>query len=215
MIASVLSASAKTNCKPDVDKLLFDLKGLSDSKCFLPSYGAAVPTISRDVEKCLAEINPKQMKKFGIEEENILFYIAGYVARKVSRKVCGDCQALLMGELDPEDPCHSFLQAKKVKETDGLVVPSQGLFQLVSQFESLYNALVIKFLYKEKVRVRLVTALMDGIEFPSCSVNCETLLFCASLYTTLRLHHSLKEENLTFPSSKASKNRKVLQFRHA
>ena len=153
------------------------------------------------------------------EEDNILAYIAGYICRKLSPKVCTDCQTKLSGTINRLDPSHHFLREKQYDGTKkgGLAVPSTALTAVCTEAESLYRKHCEQVLHLGGIRSRLVSAISKGLSQDhdiACSNKCATLKLIINLFINIRLHHTLKDNNCEFSSSTGKKNRKLLKLQH-
>ena len=91
--------SSNANCEADVDKFICILELLN---LLFPHLFLSLCTISANgADEGLTN-----------QEVNTLAYIAGYIVRKISQKVCTSCKGKIVGELDADNRNHDFLSAK-------------------------------------------------------------------------------------------------------
>ena len=102
--------------------------------------------------------------------ENVLVYMAGYVARKVMLTVsCVECRCALVGEpTKGDEKTHCLLT---LKNQGGLLVPSKGLIRVITVSESCLRALTgTRKLSHSASRLRLQSEVMGilGLEDVFC-----------------------------------------------
>ena len=218
MVERIMVPSPRANCQEDVDAFLFNINAPNKSttaSVFEVPPPPADPEIPESVRSLMAVFTIEQT--MSVEEENILTYIAGYVSRKVSLKVCDECRESLHGTYNALDQAHCFLHEKQYDGTKkgGLVVPSKDLFQVCTEAETIYRKNCEQMLHMSGVRMRLVNVINKGLgPYFMCNSGCATLKMVVSLFVNIRLHHSLKDNNCEFASSVGKKNRKLLKLKH-
>ena len=105
MVDRIMVTSDSSNCEADVDDFLFSLSSLSSRS----ENPVAALDVNEQAQSDIPESDRSIMAVFmqtevlSVEENNILYYISGYVARKVSSKVCGDCKSVLTGQANSLD----------------------------------------------------------------------------------------------------------------
>lgn len=220
MVDAVMIPSKASNCQEDVDAFLLTLNSIG-----APASNAPIDTIEQSnlevpesVRSLLSVCSlPMPMHEpLSDAECNIVAYIAGYLCRKVRSKVCESCKETLQTTIDSQNPTHVLLSQKNYGDTagEGLIAPSSLLYEFVETLEVEYRKTVESVTHMGQVRGRLVMSLAKstGVSM-SCNVcQCKPMLL--NLFVTVRLHHSLKDSNLSFSSSQGRRNRKVLKFSH-
>lgn len=90
-----------------------------------------------------SSIQPYLNSNFPSVIDNILVYIAGFVVRKVVKKLqCGICCDSLVDEYAPHTPGHlsSSYHFLRLKNRGGLVIPSEGTVRVVKEAERCIRA---------------------------------------------------------------------------
>jgi len=214
MVDRIMIPSSRGNCKEDVDAFLFSLNQKSTpAHVFLPDV-VSDPEIPESVRSLMAVFTLPQA--LSCEEENILTYIAGYICRKISSKVCEECRGQLSVPLDDNNPSHMFLSEKSYQgaKKGGLVVPSEALTALCTDAETIYREKCQEALHSTSVRTRLVSAITKGAGMYFTSCACPLIKLTVNLFVNIRLHHTLKEGNRDFVSVDGRRNRKLLKLKH-
>ena len=120
--------------------------------------------------------------------------------------------------MDSDKPEHTLLSNKNYNEAaSGLTTPSDMLLNAVKQMESKYRVTLEHVIHQGGVTGRLQQCLLKCVldEGISCPQNvCHVSLAVCRLFTTLRLHHSLREANRHTQSCNRRRNRKVMKFSH-
>ena len=221
MVERIMIPSSNGNCQEDVDAFLFTLKGNEclRSTMFDESPAPQDPEIPESIRSLMAVFTLPETSSLSTEEDNILVYIAGYVARKVSPKVCEGCRGQLCATFDADNPNHVFLGAKSHAgaKHGGLVVPSEALVSVCSEAEQIYRDKCEQLLNSSSVRMRLITAITKGVGIhltEACSQSCPLLKMVVAIFVNIRLNHTLKENNCSFSESVGKKNRKLLKLQH-
>ncbi|GFO14044.1 transposable element p transposase [Plakobranchus ocellatus] len=131
MVDAALIQSKSQNCRGDIDAFLFSL----DQVPSLGANAAVDSRLRRDVPKSLRPLMsvPPESIDLTLEEENVVTYIAGYIAKKIFFLLCYECGLILHTAyciVDPNNPLHTFLQLKQFNACahGGLTAPSPRLF---------------------------------------------------------------------------------------
>ena len=218
MVEKVMIPSPKANCENDVDSFLFTLKSSGKQLSTFEAPTEVSSEIPESIRSLMAVFTPEQV--LSLEEDNIITYIAGYIARKVSPKVCSQCEQMLCGKLNSANESHMLLKSKDYGDTKkgGLVVPSDSLVSICSKAENAYRENCEQILYQNNVRSRLISTItktMTGDLLIACPEgSCSTLTIIVSLFVNVRLHHTLRDNNCEFTASTGKKNRKLLKLKH-
>lgn len=150
-----------------------------------------------------------------LQEENTLTYMAGYVARKVRGKVCGECREVLIGRLEGI-PKETLLTKKQLPDLQGkgLIVPSAKLVSVVEQLETVLKKSE-QLLHMDRVRTRYLERMNKEGDVLVCpSGICKLSSYVVNLYLNIRLHFAIKENNRSFAAASGRKNRKMLKLQH-
>lgn len=98
----ILPQSDSSNCAEDADRFLLTLIAFSKyttTSTAVESFPVPEPAETQ-FRWLTANPCPPSVDSFLVScEESVLFYVAGYFARKVCANVCDVCQALLTGSL--------------------------------------------------------------------------------------------------------------------
>ncbi|GFO06606.1 hypothetical protein PoB_003311100 [Plakobranchus ocellatus] len=87
--------------------------------------------------------------------------------------------------------------------------------ELCLQLENAYKSVCEEVLHKEAVKKTLTSYLINAVTVavPECE-QCNLVYLFSRLFTSVRLHHSLRMSNQTFCKTKMKRNRKVLKLSH-
>ena len=223
MVDSVLLQSDLSNCEEDNDHFILDLETLKSQHTPLPALeDVPLPLHHQDDDNAaliaLAFAIPFQ-DEVSIEEANILAYIAGFITRKLQKKVCPDCQSVLRGSVDENRRDLTFLQRKQLPDLkgEGLFIPSRALVQVLESLEMVFNNSE-QLLHMDRVRERFILRLdkeaasVGLLRRPSGQCPLRSLV--VHRFTTIRLHFALKENNRQFAAASKRQNRKLLKLEH-
>ena len=141
MVDVVMTPSTNTTCTEDVNEFLLSLQSIKprqdpeQSLVAQSAYDTLVQQLPAEVRSILSvstvltEVN----ESLSTQEVNVLAYIAGYIVRKLRKKVCPPCVNKLISKLSSENPDHDLLRQKKYQDAkDGLITPSVVLTDAVS-----------------------------------------------------------------------------------
>ncbi|KAK7094198.1 hypothetical protein V1264_007852 [Littorina saxatilis] len=216
MVDSIVVQSALSNCEEEDDHFLLSLETLQQEDGHsTPLEDVPLPLQYQSGEHAdilrMAFAFPAD--NLSIQEENILTYISGYIARKLTGKVCSGCRGLLVGPLRG-DRKEIFLTKKQLPDMkgEGLTVPSQQLVELMEVSFKKSEQL----LHMDRVRTRIILRLeknMNG-SLTCPSTQCKLNNLIVQLFTNIRLHFVLKDNNNRFSSSSKRKSRKFLKLEY-
>lgn len=149
------------------------------------------------------------------QETNVIVYIAGYIIRKLKPKMCDGCKEKLTCPLDPSNPSHEFLAKKNYEGArTGLVAPSDCMVEVLADIEQLYREVSEVCLPKTGVMETLVEAVHKDVSLTSITcTQCHVQKYVVCLMLTIRVHHTLRENNRLFRHTKRL-NSITLKFRH-
>ncbi|GFO29490.1 hypothetical protein PoB_005599500 [Plakobranchus ocellatus] len=87
--------------------------------------------------------------------------------------------------------------------------------ELSLQLENAYKSVCEEVFHKEAVKKTLTSYLINAmtVAVPECEQYNLVYLF-SRLFTSMRLHHSLRLANQTFCKTKMKRNKKVLKLSH-
>lgn len=138
-----------------------------------------------------------------ITKKAVLFYIAGYIARKVGERACTGCQELLKGR--KTGATHEVFVTNKQYENlrgDGLVCPSQNLFLVAQQLDASYTSKIEHVMYGKKVMATLVLELNKDLGRTSLCCprpdGCPLQSLVTVLFVKISLFSSLKDNSRQF-----------------
>lgn len=171
--------------------------------------------LSMDIRELIKLSTPSIASSHTILERNSLAYIAGYMEKKVSRKVCRICQDSLSGELTDMPADYKFIQAKGHKDVKhGLRVPSPALFKSVCDMHASYIDCIEGLIHSNHVKLDLFDKCSKLFLLPGMCNKCNTSKIAVHLFINVMLHHSIKVFNESLQSSKSRKNRKLYKVTH-
>lgn len=223
MIDTIMTHSNSSNCIEDIDTFLLRLESLGSTK---KDRGALDQSDSAfacalDIDPQAESLwlnanleNPQPSPEATTVENNVMFYIAGYVARrlKTDREVCCDCREALVGTSTQNQFFFSHKHFANAKE--GLVVPSQDLFLAITSLESVYRMNFAHYLHVMKIKMKLYNKL-QSVQCKMLSAKCCKLSEkVCKLFLNVRLHFSLKDNSRKFSVSSGKRNRKLVEFSH-
>lgn len=226
MLCNALCSSDKKNCEDDADHFLLTLKSVTTTNhhqsnaiqqvaATTSSRGNIIHTIEHDystfdMRGTITDIQHQQ--------KNILSYIGGYILYKIEESLCDECcrQAILKNI--PEQPEYEWLKLKDygVKNGGSLKVPSQLIVNLLDAIENVYSKVVENIIHLPKVKSKIHEAILRSLP----TLESETAKCCnlgqkvMELYTTIRLHHSLKLLNEELTANPKARCRKLLKLQH-
>lgn len=233
MVDAIMVQSDKSNCQIDPDKFLMTLTNLNTPAPSTVKYvsepadALGSPSSTAVLQNDDLTLNsrllscplPLPVPADVSATDNVLFYIAGYMALRSKGNVCSRCSVELTGELHGSTN-ELFFSAKQYQVLSvhgrGLTVPSPKLFTAVQRMENCYCTEVKHLFHLNKVRDRLLKCLLQSIEqiFTLCGEACHLQYRVALLFLNIGLHHSLKESTTSFCTSTKKKNRKMLKLSH-
>ena len=232
MVDQFLQKSNNSNCLDDGDQFLLSLgclrtlptEAVPAAPAPCPPSPPPVPTQSGDPMTLVFQDNEVgEMLRLAFvlpddistEEKNVCSYIAGYIARKVQGRIsCEDCSQLLRGEIGdcPHDTLLRHKQHPGLPEDGGLVIPSRALATAVADMEVVYRRSV-DLIFKEKLHTRMSSRLREAVTLSCDRVGCNFVHIVVHLYTTIRIHFTLKVKNREMAEQKRQ-NRKLLKLSH-
>lgn len=212
MVDAILVTTGRQNCKDDIDGFLFNLQ-------HVPSRTTVRSRLRIDVARPLQPLMTVQPITITLKEDNVLIYIAGYLANKLSPLLCADCVNLLQATTDITNVQHQFLVAKgyEVCSKGGLQAPSALLFNICKEMEVVFRQSSEPGLHAEGVRSHIIRRIFGAIQELShlkvrCQhQKCDVLYSIVSLFTNVRLHHLVRCKNEEI-NSKAKSSRKMNVF---
>ena len=218
IVESLFAQSAMTNCKDDTDMFLLRLSNIKKAPC--PQETISLLGVGSSLaESVLPNAITELMSVFeenddGLsgKDKNVLFYIAGYIARKVSQKK-PSCQHHLVSKAVPTTQESTFLQLKRfdtiTDSSKGLITPTVSLFEMVQTFEIKYRQEYNQYLHRENVFKHLRNSLINSI-----SGVCACTEVIIGLFLAIRIHHTLRDSNIQTVSMKRRKNQKMMKLQH-
>ena len=211
--------SQLSNCENDVDKFLCSLEHVKEAAEPLPAAESQPPSaldsLPFEVRSILSVCTvPADSVPVGltIQESNVLAYIAGYIVRKLSGKVCESCSFKLKGAHNEENEHHKLISEKSY---GGLMYPSTQLMGTVQALEIKYREVIETHIHSNCVKAQIAVDL--GKVEQVANVNCEVChlhLLIVHLFVNIRVHHTIKLINGSLGDDKSRKNRKTVKFSH-
>jgi hypothetical protein len=172
MVDQIFYHSDGSNCQADTSKFLLNLGAMKSavnaSLSQAPEVDLPVEPMNEQFAELLLIASPLPLPKdphAKAAEDNVLMYIAGYIAKKLELKVCSPCRELLTGSYSGK-ATELFIAHKQFKDLTGkgLQVPTSELFNAVQSLQTEYVACVGKILPGDNVKARLVKSLSKSFD---------------------------------------------------
>ena len=233
VVEAILLQSDSSNCAEDVDRFLLTLTAFSKHTS-IAVQSSPVPEPA--AEPAQAEVDPETQLTWLIAnpyppsanpflvscEVSVLFYEAGYIARKVCEQVCEECQALLTDSLSGAEH-ELFLKKKQYSELkgQGLIVQSEELFIVIKHLEESYLKRIKMYVHLTNVRANLLRGMEKDLgQSKLCCPHighaeaCKLQSLVLGLFVNVRFHSTQKENSSLFSAPSAKRNRKMLTLTH-
>ncbi len=215
-VDSMFSFSKGSNCVLDLDSHLLKLSNLTSHT---PPPADDLPEVPQQVYDI---INVAQPSEFDLTDQNIIVYIAGYMARRVFEKhgECDPCRSLLVTNYQSESEAHIFINRKQYEHLDqgGLYYPTSALVDSVSTMEASFRLCAKGLIRSEKLHGRMYNHIAARVEndILTCGDKaCEQRKkYLINLFITVRLHHRLREINRKADVPNQKRNRKAVILQH-
>jgi len=158
--------------------------------------------------------------------ENALFYVSGYVAKKyLDHHDCDKCSELLksataINELQGANTqfikFKTFSESFGLNSTHGLLVPSENLVSHVRLCEEVFMCSFPYLMHMNKVSQRLLYKISSKASTQWCSsVDCLNVEKITQIYVKMRIHYCLKFFNRSLVAQPRHKrNSKMLKLQH-
>ena len=180
MVDQVLMTSKGTNCQEDLDEFLLNFSSKpADSYPLIFSSSSSQPQ-KKELPAVINLVKSVSMAE-AMQIENVLSYISGYIAYKMSKLICNECIIHLTSS--SADASHlSFIKHKQYAgATSGLQKPSSALVKSLGVFESISQDFFKKHMRNDSIKQTLITLLLDvpsSKELKSPACNCKTAEYC-------------------------------------
>ena len=161
-----------------------------------------------------------------LSSDNVLFYISGYLCKKVLQKhSCDRCKNLLLCENQNIEQSRDLFTSFKAYSTDkgdfgGLMVPSNYTFELIKTCEKDFLHQFERFKHERDIKQSILSELILNLncrEFVQNDLHCSSVLEkIIQLFVPMRLHYLIKFLNQQFTNSipNKHKNRKAKKLLH-
>lgn len=164
MVNNIFTMSKATNCEKDFDEVLLSLRDRS------PSKFSTLTSLFSDHVKINPDVPLNEIPSLPSDtiRENAIFYIAGYVARKVISKLnCEDCENTLIDSTNAPN-VNSLLTQFKDYSGNSLKKPSDALFNIVHK---MYDVDICHMLWSPNVIQNMVKFHGQVIDFNALNVH--------------------------------------------
>ena len=209
------SKNSSSNCENDVDSFILKLGNISNAR-------TKTRTMYKDLdrEKVLDEdlqAVARTPPQFSMVEDNILVYIAGYLAHKAYKKFsCLDCYKVWQDTSKVPNEQNTFMKHKQYQycHESGLYFPSDSLLNFVSHLEQQFRT-VSNVFHTKGLLLKYILVVNSASDVPSVTSSCENCCkYVIRLFFVVRIHHFLREQNRTFQLPGGKRNRKVMKLLH-
>ena len=205
-----MATSKGSNCKDDLDSFLFNLESIKSAGSNLSIKTRMQKDIPVDIQPFMNMSNLPSLC-----EANVLGYIGGYIIKKISNKLCGECISNMQTSQSPDTPEYILINEKQYQgcEQGGLKIPSASFLEALKAMESLFKSVVAVNLHQTGIRARIVSCLLGRNLLSEChSTTCK--FYITALFTNIRLHYYIRCLNQQRRDLKKSKKRKYSIFNH-
>ncbi|GFN91513.1 THAP domain-containing protein 9 [Plakobranchus ocellatus] len=161
VIDHLFVTSDRKNCEDDVDHFLINLATMR--KHTDPS---SHDNSSDDPNAC-ESISPTELRQdIGLQTQNVVTYIGGFIFKKLKNKLCPDCVNALTGNIHTDSPNYALLQSKQYSKdcTVGFHAPSDLLVSICMTIEKHYLLLCGHILHNNNIRQHLCSRLLSKVE---------------------------------------------------
>ena len=194
---------AGTNCEIDPDDFFGDICS------FLRSKGTSARPNSAQTHRSMAVDHSWAMD---LAVANGFKYISGYFARRMlTRYKCDNLEKILTtGEISKNCNTNSFIALKAFKNTEGhgLIVPSDGYHQTITDLETVFSDNIDSLFYRPKVCFNLESMSKSSVhdtpfhEHDRCCGCSDTWSHFIKLFMTVRIKWEVRERNRNRRSNK-------------
>ena len=212
IVDNLLVPSQGSNCEDDLSDYLFSLDNLK-------SFGKKA-TLKSKLSKVVPSSIIHDVPSLPMHDQNTNAYIGGWIAKKLSGKVCEDCTSKLTKQKTCSDERHVFLMNKQyddIKLDQGLKMPSDELFAFLETAELSFRKQAPSRINKPHVMHDLVKILLSNYKddyFSSCQ-KCNLKFLILFQYIKCRLYFLVKLINQEEKVKKAQSKRKLKILRHS
>ena len=236
MVDSILSSGKNSNCEDDIDEFLLKLGSIQqaadqphDNNIFLPTispYESLMSSLPESVRNllsavCMPDLLDPPDIELSLQEEHVVTYISGYIARKLRGRACEGCASKLICDeelsvADIQEMKLEFVTKMRYEGAkDGLISPSPELVNVVAQMECVYRKVVDDTIHSDNVKSTLYSKIAEKVDVAGLRCNiCKIHASLIHIFINIRFHHTLKETNQNLIQENYRKNRKVLKFQH-
>jgi len=209
--SKLLEPGKGANCELDMGSLLVILDEVKGSK----RLGSLQHNVSKEV-KSIDRIAVLPSCTGDILEDNGLYYVCGYLARKVTEwHPCTVCQSFFNSpSYDSKGHFTDLKRYNKQATSGGLITVADEFFLYVQQLENVFEAMFNKHKCDQSIVQQILTELVK-CELPAFCADFPVVKFCA-LFARIRIFYTLKFENqkLITASKAKRKDRKLTKIKH-
>jgi hypothetical protein len=211
--SKLLTGSIGRNCETDPSKMLDILNHMSATGRSATSANIATAISNQSPVLSLHLNSDLAMPTFPDEhtEENALYYVCGYLARKIKLwHDCTDCSKLFS--------CCSYgskgyYTEMKAYSDNSLITVTDAFYSYIRQLEAAFSAMFDKVKCKDTILIQTVEALVTIKPPTTCSTF--PLIKFVSLFARMRIYYKIKAHNETLQASKKPKaNNKLKKLKH-
>lgn len=208
----LLQPGENANCEIDIDKLLGILRSVHHKKSF--SFSRELCSVPKTSENVYVPISPAD----DLLEDNGLYYVCGYLARKLSEwHQCSDCAILFYSPSYGSKGLLTDLKnysRQKAVSVNSLFTVSDDFYVYVQCLENIFTSVFEEFKCSHNVVKHIANELMVCETPVTCSRF--PLLKFIHFFARLRINYTLKfgNEKLASDSKAKRKNNKLKKIKH-
>ena len=134
-----MATNKGSNCKDDLNSFLFNLETIKSAGSNLSIKTQMQEDIPVDIQPLMNISNVPSLC-----ETNVIGYIGGYIIKKMSNVLCGECNSNMQTSQSADTPEFILINEKQYQacEQGGLKIPSPSFLEALKAMESLFKSAV-------------------------------------------------------------------------
>ena len=211
--SKLMTGSIGKNCESESSKMLDILNHMSVTSKSTTSANIATAISNQNRIHSLHLNSDLAVPIFPADhtEENALYYVCGYLARKIKLwHDCTNCSKLFT--------CCSYgskgyFTEMKAYSDNSLITVTDTFYSYIQQLEAAFASMFDKVKYKDRILVQTVETLITINPPTTCSTF--PLIKLLSLFARMRIYYKIKAHNESLKTNKKPKqNNKLKKLKH-